>query len=859
MTARAMEELTDAIVRDYVRMWYGPLLPDDERFPNSVRNVLANVILAMYNRISSKRGADTFLMFLMSASNTIIVFLRELASAQGSIEMYLENSPTSAMAQLLDRDLQKRKLRMAADDVLQSFFGKDVLQCDPVRVFLTEILAGVVLETTVDMCSKPDWINNWIVYLLDKETRPEILQKVDLSEATGAVKGRTLVEEAPKETMLTDEATDNANRLSRAEAEMAKALEEAREMNRMIDEEESRKHQSTEYPSSSRSTEATPDASTNSSSSNLLSTINSIPEEAQAFSPPRTPEPEPYSLPQPPPPVSPGPTPGPTPAPAPAPRPAPRRIPSFSSFRRDSSFVSFDQITENTPRENPLYRAHVSLEDLTPPPVNNPYSLTSDSKTLRSKPAAEYLLKVEPPNNIVPGWLVVRKYTDFENLHEVLKRIAAISGNDTFRRHHIDIPTWRNESMASLRLNLEGYLNDALHDRALADSEGMKRFLEKDTADRPKGGFNIPGVKGWPNPAAFAKMGQGALDVLSKAPQGVADGSKGLFGGMKKAFTVGQRQSMQPTPTRSLLKEEEEEPAPLRRQSTEPFSEMVLEFGRAPSRPASRPGSIFNGNKGRNRSTSRSRASSILDRDRSEKRPESVASSMTIQLDGDAETINLPPPPCDMPDDYDPFDTSYAASPQTTTPPPISFTPPPDPSSAPPVSESVPKKSSSPLTLSETTLIIEIVFSVLSELYTLSSAWTLRRSLLNIAKSLLLRPGNATLENLRVVLQETVIEANTTDEAVAAMINKLREGVFPTEQEKAKLAEKGESIQGAELREKARKLLLAKGVPEALRGVMGAQATEEALERVWVALQECEVARGVVGGVLLEGVRGGCH
>lgn len=846
-------------------MWYGPLLPDDERFPNSVRNVLANVILAMYNHISSKRGADTFLMFLMSASNTIIIFLRELASAQGSIETYLENSPTSAMAQLLDRDLQKRKLRMAADDVLQSFFGKDVLQCDPVRVFLTEILAGVVLETTVDMCSKPDWINNWIVYLLDKETRPEVLQKVDLSEATGAVKGRTLVEEAPKEAMLTDEATDNANRLSRAEAEMAKALEEAREMNRMIDEEESRKHQSTEYSSSNRTTEATPATSANSSSSNLLSATNSIPEEAQAFSPPRTPEPEPYSLPQPPPPVSPGPT----PVPAPAPRPAPRRIPSFSSFRRDSSFVSFDQIAENPPRENPLHRAHVSLEDLTPPPINNPYSLTPDTKTLRSKPAAEYLLKVEPPNNVVPGWLVVRKYTDFENLHEVLKRIAAISGNDTFRRHHVDIPTWRNESMASLRLNLEGYLNDALHDRALADSEGMKRFLEKDTADRPKGGFNIPGVKGWPNPAAFAKMGQGALDVLSKAPQGVADGSKGLFGGMKKAFTVGQRQSMQPTPSRPLVKEEEEEPAPLRRQSTDPFGEMVLDFGHASSRPASRPGSIFNGNKGRNRSSSRSRASSVLDRGRSEKRPESMTSSMTIQLDGDAETINLPPPPCDMPDDYDPFDTSYAPSPQTTAPPPMSFALPPGGSSGSSGSSSAPsgpepilpppKKSPSPLTLPETTLILEIVFSVLSELYTLSSAWTLRRSLLNIAKSLLLRPGNATLENLRVVLQETVIEANTTDEAVAGVIGKLREGVFPTEEEKGKWGEKEEICQGVELREKARKLLLAKGVPEALRGVMGAQATEEALERVWVALQDGEVARGVVGGVVLEGVRGGCQ
>jgi hypothetical protein len=757
---------------DYYRWWYNPILPTDDNFPNSCRNVLTNVLLSMYHRISSKRGADTFLLFLMSASNTFIVFLRELAASRPSIETYLEESPSSAMAQLLDRDLQRRKLRMAAEDVLQSFFGKDVLRCEPVRVFLTEILSGVVLEMTVDKCSQPDWINSWLVYLLDEETQPEVLQKIDMGEAT-AVGG--------------DGQTNNLKRINQAEEEVALALEKAEAMNRMIEEEADRKRMSMDVDSVDGSNSIHKSASS-------IRELSSMAEE------------EP-------------------PEPVPAQPSPPERF-----------FTAYDQFAGTT-RESTLHRAHISVSDLTPAATSNPYSVTPNEKALRAKPtAAEYLLQIEPASSQMPGWVVVRKYSDFENLHEILKRIAVISGAETFRRHHSEMPTWRGETLGSLRFNLEGYLNDALHDRGLADCEGMKRFLEKDPGTTPgKTGFGIG--KAWPNPAAFAKMGQGALDALAKAPQGVAEGGKGLFGGMKKAFTVGQRSEEERTV----------QPSNHRRQSTDPFGELSLDF-----QPHSRPASIREDPRNTNGNRS-SRASSIHCSD--SRKPETSASSVResgyIQLEvppkeeGDnVSIVSLPPPPSDMPDDYE----SPITTANNRTFPPTELSP-----KLPPR----PKKEKEPLTTQETQFIIDIVFALLTELYTLSSAWTLRRSLLNVAKSILLRPGNASLENIRVVIQETVIDANTSDPAVASLIRKVRENVFPTQEEMDAWTD--EELKGEELREKARRLVLEKGVPEALRGVMGAMASEEALGNVFDAVQMPSVARGVVGGVVLEGVRGVCQ
>ena len=86
------------------------------------------------------------------------------------------------------------------------------------------------------------------------------------------------------------------------------------------------------------------------------------------------------------------------------------------------------------------------------------------------------------------------------------------------------------------------------------------------------------------------------------------------------------------------------------------------------------------------------------------------------------------------------------------------------------------------LTEQETQVAVELLFATIQELYTLSSAWALRRSLLMAAKSFLLRPGNPQLLSIRELLQSTVLDTNTSDAGIAIHICKIRLNALPTEE-----------------------------------------------------------------------------
>ena len=180
---------------------------------------------------------------------------------------------------------------------------------------------------------------------------------------------------------------------------------------------------------------------------------------------------------------------------------------------------------------------------------------------------------------------------------------------------------------------------------------------------------------------------------------------------------------------------------------------------------------------------------------------------------------------------------------------------PPRPRPTQPKSELKPKE---PLTDSETSVAVELMFAVITELYTLSSAWNFRRTLLSAAKTYLLRPGNPQMGAIRELLQSSLLDSNLSDEGIAGHIYKLRENGLPTEKEleawyrdyPEKNAEQKE-----ELRVKARKLLVTRGMPTALQSVMGAAASGEALGRVFDCLQHEKVSRGLVFGLLVQAVK----
>jgi hypothetical protein len=168
------------------------------------------------------------------------------------------------------------------------------------------------------------------------------------------------------------------------------------------------------------------------------------------------------------------------------------------------------------------------------------------------------------------------------------------------------------------------------------------------------------------------------------------------------------------------------------------------------------------------------------------------------------------------------------------------------------------QKPKSPLSESETSVAVELMFAVITELYTLSSAWNIRRTLLQAAKTYLLRPGNPQLSTIKDLLQTSLLDANLSDSGMAGHIYKLRENGLPTEEEleiwKRDYPEKNEE-EKEELRAKARKLLVTKGMPTALQSVMGAAASGEALGKVFDCLQVPAVSRGLVFGLMLQALR----
>jgi hypothetical protein len=90
----------------------------------------------------------------------------------------------------------------------------------------------------------------------------------------------------------------------------------------------------------------------------------------------------------------------------------------------------------------------------------------------------------------------------------------------------------------------------------------------------------------------------------------------------------------------------------------------------------------------------------------------------------------------------------------------------------------------------------------------------------------------------------------------------MRLSLFPTKDELKEWESSSSALSPeseSQRREKARKLVLERGLPEALRGVMGNAASAECCGVMFDALQEEPVARGVVCGVLLEAIRGVCH
>jgi hypothetical protein len=577
-------------------------------------------------------------------------------------------------------------------------------------------------------------------------------------------------------------------------------------------------------------------------------------------------------------------------------------------------FTSFDQLVPNVqptalldsperpPRPPPtpltLHNARISIFD---------DSVPGEKTSIKAKPMIDYLIQIEPSSTVFPGWMIARTYADFETLHEILRRISVITGVTKFAEAHAELPKWRSNTKSSLRKELEAYLTDAVRYQPLAESEGMKRFLEKD-----RGLSKSPNNKaafGWPTPDAFGKLGGDMMNVLTKAPKQVAGGGKAIVGGVTgggKAVFEGvaglvggvagtggnKRQSHAPSPSRTSSSAASEGHRSVPSLVTDSYARadsiprQSQESLRPTATPSERPRLARHTSAESTTSTDwKARSEPALQRPSLEVArveggvaPSPASSSKAASITSPSreareEAFYLPPPPSEMPEDYGSPSRSVTASRSSgdtfrsantldqrmsesvelerNVPPPM----PPRPKPAPARSEIKPKE---PLSEGETSVAVELIFAVITELYTLSSAWHIRRTLLTAAKTYLLRPGNPQLLTIKDLLQTSLLDANLSDTGLAGHIYKMRENALPTEEEmeiwRRDYPEKNEEQKG-ELRLKARRLLVQKGMPAALQGIMGAAASGEALGKVFDCLQVESVSRGLVFGLMLQALR----
>ena len=821
-TRAALTGFTDAIIRDYVKWWYAPLLPEEQSFPAACRQTLTGFLLSISNHLSRKRPADPFLDFLANSTSIIIVFLNELGTAlkasqrqepDVAVRTYLEMQPESNLANVLSVTQQDRKLNLVADDILQNFVDSKAYNFPPAKAFLREVLSGLVLKMTIATCSKPEWINGWIVYLLE-DGEPEIMNVIDAG-----------VEDMTNRPKSSQE-KGHLRRVSTAEKAMEDAMAEAKRLNEMIAEEEAqRQRESTMTESGYATSTATTEPGIATPTSSDSEPKRSGDEDSMVFD-----------------------TDG-------------NVVHHVSPSKPRAPASTFDDIIGTSAVPTALQSTYQP-----PPVVEVVHSLTlqnaiitifddGDQKSvLRQKPTGDYLLQIEPANSRFPGWMIPRRYVDFETLHESIRRIAVISGVPDFAQKYVTLPAWKGQTTVNLTAELEKYLKEALKSERLAESEAMKKFLEKETglakAPQPK---NVL-VQGG---AALENVGKGFINVLGQGGKVLGQGGKGIAGGGKAV--LGGVQGV--------------------------FGQVAKEIG-----GQKRPGTVSRNSQSSSNMMS-PRASTTLDRistdlsrsstslsdatrtpplpTRPRKSEEQERSSRSSSISPEIairETMHLPPPPSEVMDDYVPLRQSFEG-PAPKTPSLANSSRPATPiapsgnssidkiiSSPPKVTPSMNKKNA-PITEEETRVSIELIFAIITELYSLSSAWTIRLSLLSAAKTFLLRPQNPQLESIRALLQDSVIDANFSDAGLAAHINKTRENTLPTEEELKRWPAELTQDEKEKLRVKARKLLVERGMPQALTSVMGQAASGEALGRVFDCLQMEEVARGLIFALLLQALR----
>ncbi|KAK9462959.1 PXA domain-containing protein [Lipomyces oligophaga] len=500
-------------------------------------------------------------------------------------------------------------------------------------------------------------------------------------------------------------------------------------------------------------------------------------------------------------------------------------------------------------------------------------------KVMSSRPIGFYTLVIEPASSVFAGWMAMRNISDFEKLHLVLTKLASLAGLTMFPEV---FPPWMGVSRADYCQTLQSYLQLVVNTRELADCEAMKKFVDKKET-------TSTGEKRLLKAPFFKHTGEGMLEAISKATSATSSTKEsrnailGVLAAAKKhsSDTFGKVRD-----TASVASGNGSQGSGNSTKSRQSFLPSGPDFsgiaasmrnfanGGGPTLPSlpfmshTDGGAVLPGYQVDMNESTNSLASTI---DSTTQRisteggsdsyiPEvrvnnksignnALASSSTPVLISGGSALRSVDSRTSSEADL----SSEIGSPRHS----MMFEHDMDrtlPRSGMEVHSLEQRQSlnitaHTELTQGETNSIIDTMFLAISELYLLSNAWNVRRSLLTMLRGLLLRNGSSSVEGIRLALQKDVIDKYSSDAEIARKLNDLINSIWPSsEQVKPKLSES----ESTALREKARQMFVSRTIPDAIKSVMGAAASTQALEFVFDVLQDRNIARGMVLDLVMD-------
>jgi len=770
------------------------------------------------------------MLSVMSSSSTLIVFFRELRAASVETESatgiseYIRNNPDSALAQMVDEKFQQEKLRHLATRLLTLFAKKTDRDCEAGMLFAREMLAMQVLNLTATSCSTSSYINWYIV-----ETFKEVQDQ-------GGLLGKD-------------------TRAKEAEEAMRRAAAEAAEMTRMLEAERNDEYsQATQVEMSTPHLRAEPTPKT---------TFGSLLQDPDIL--PRNPEQVDAILQQ------------------PGVLPPPDRIDEVEAIVRasseapaspssmhpsESARLSSTSLHYEEPPQETLQGAKISLMDLS--------SDAGTGKSIRQKSTLSYMITIELVGGRVPGWVAIKQFSDFESLHDVLRRLANVSGLRSFPS---ELPEWKGKLHQPLADELEQYLKAALAQKQLADSEAMKRFFGKEIND-----ISLGKKKAWPPLKGVGEGMRGAMLSSAEGSQKLLAAAWATTGinkkrsstpiGTPQAQTEATLKDIMKPPAESKIKAtvtddtptpEEEDTAyhsPLFRESGTFLNQINSTQGSGLDRSST--SSSLNGytfiGEGDVSNSGSSSSLNVVEGTQSREpvenaQPDTPRVSQTFSP-SPPESIEISIPKAPSPLPPLPARRTEPQAKTTPQPPPLparhterqaKTTPQP-----PPLPERPPRpsKPTAPeLSANDAQQILDIGFTVLSEFYALSPrTWLIRKSLLNLLKSLLISNGLTYIETIRSMIQEDLIKnCLTSDDWIAGQIKAVTDSMWPPTP--------WPPMDDEAYKVQAQELFINKMLPETMRGLMGGAATSQALEVVFEALQDQRVAKGILVALMCDVIR----